>query len=438
MNNLINKYNILLEGLTDLTANLDQAKPCDIAFYRIHDNVKAVELFRQRYEKGSAGLVITNRRVADIDSLVVDECDFYKLQEELVEELYPVNREVKLIGITGTNGKSSVAHLCQLILNANGLSACSIGTVGVIKGESEVMESLSATTPSFIDLRRIIFKLKDINYFCLEVSSHALEQERVKKMKFDSIGWTNFTQDHLDYHGTMESYFNAKAKLANYSESNFIIPRSQEIEFKSKLNFDIASSVENIYGEEFNLSYNVDNLELAFALCDRASSLKLNRKIKLSLPKGRFNLFRKGDSVFIVDYAHTPDAIVNICRETKKHFDSYDIITIFGCGGDRDRTKRPKMLSAALEFSDKVVVTSDNPRTEDPNEIIKDILEGNNEVVDIIVDRKEAIHTYVKEYERPTAVIIAGKGHEEYQDINGVKYHFSDIEEVKSALGESC
>ncbi|MFG1500462.1 UDP-N-acetylmuramoyl-L-alanyl-D-glutamate--2,6-diaminopimelate ligase [Halobacteriovorax sp. XZX-3] len=436
MNKLISKYKIILKGLSDLTANLDQAKPCDIAFYRIHDNEKAMALFRERYQKGSAGLVITNREVSDITTLVVDDNDFYKLQEELVEELYPINREVKLIGITGTNGKSSVAHLCQLILNANNLDACCIGTVGVVKNESEIMESLSATTPSFIDLRRIIFKLKNITYFCLEVSSHALEQERVKKMKFDSIGWTNFTQDHLDYHGTMESYFNAKAKLAKYCDTSFIIPRSQKNEFQDKLDFDLAPETKNLYGEEFNLSYNIDNLELAFALCERACGIKLNKNIKLSLPKGRFNLFRKGDSVFIVDYAHTPDAIVNICRETKKHFASYDIITLFGCGGDRDRTKRPKMLAAALEFSDKVVVTSDNPRTEEPADIINDILEGNESEVDVVVDRKEAIHKYVREYKRPTAVIIAGKGHEEYQDIKGVKHHFSDIEEVKSALGE--
>lgn len=435
MNNLIAKYNIAINNYINLTTNLDQASKSDIAFYRLQDNDKALELFKERFNKGSAGLVITNRKVSDIETLVVNEEEFYVLQEQLVEALYPINREVKVIGVTGTNGKSSVTHLCQLILNENGYNACSIGTVGIIKNEQEIMPSLSATTPSYLDLRRIIYTLNDITYFCLEVSSHALEQNRVKDIEFSSIGWTNLTQDHLDYHGTMEDYFNAKAKLASYAKTSFIIPSTQVNFFKDKIEYSIADHVDNIYSEEFSLSYNQDNLDLAFALCDQASGIDLKRKIKLELPKGRFNLFRKNKSLFIVDYAHTPDAIVNICGESKKHYKDHTIITLFGCGGDRDRIKRPLMLEAALKYSDQVVVTSDNPRFEDPKQIIEDILKGNTAEVDVITDRREAISKYVREYESPTVVIIAGKGHEEYQDIKGVKHHFSDIEEVQKAIG---
>ena len=434
MNKLIDKYNILVDQFIDLTVNLDQAKKGDIAFYRLYENEKSINLFKERFTKGNAGLVITNLKVEGIDTLVVGIDDFFKLQEELVEALYPIERKVSLIGVTGTNGKSSVTHLCQLILNQNGYNACCIGTVGIIQNDREVMASLSATTPSYLDLRRVIYRLKDIDYFCIEVSSHALEQGRVKDMNFSSIGWTNLTQDHLDYHGTMEAYFNAKAKLKNFCDKNFIIPKSQKDFFTNKIEFNQASSVDNNYGEEFDLSYNKDNLELAFALCDEATSTTLERKINLELPKGRFNLIRNHDDIYIVDYAHTPDALVNICRETKFLFSSHHLITVFGCGGDRDRTKRPLMLKAALEFSDSVVVTSDNPRFEDPEQIIEDVLKDNDKDVDVVINRSEAIKKYVREYKTPTAVIIAGKGHEEYQDIKGVKSFFSDIEEVKKAI----
>lgn len=436
MNSLIEKYNIILDGLTDLTTNLDQSNSKDIAFYRIHDNEKSISLFKERYAKGNPGLVIANKEIDGINLTVVSDEDFYKLQEELVNELYPLKRDVKLIGVTGTNGKSSVTHLCQLILNQNNLASCCIGTVGIIQGEKEIMPSLSATTPSYLDLRRIIYQLKNIDYFCLEVSSHALEQDRVKDMSFSSIGWTNLTQDHLDYHGTMEAYFSAKAKLSNYCSSSFIIPSSQQEFFSKKIEFRVAKHIENNFSEEFNLSYNKDNLDLAFSLCEEAVGKSLNKDISLSLPKGRYNLFRHNDCIFIVDYAHTPDALVNICRETKKQFNDYKLITIFGCGGDRDRLKRPLMLQAALNYSDQVVVTSDNPRFEDPEQIINDIIIGNTENIDVVIDRKEAIKKYIKNYDAPTAIIIAGKGHEEYQDIQGVKHHFSDIDEVLKAMSE--
>ncbi|AYF43111.1 Mur ligase family, glutamate ligase domain protein [Halobacteriovorax sp. BALOs_7] len=434
MNSLISKYNIVTDQFVDLTVNLDQAKKGDIAFYRLYENEKSISLFKQRYEKGNAGLVITNLEVEGLDCLVVELEDFYQLQEELVEVLYPLDREVSLIGVTGTNGKSSVTHLCQLILNRNNFKACCIGTVGIIREDKEIMPSLSATTPSYLDLRRVIYRLNDIDYFCIEVSSHALEQGRVKGMDFSSIGWTNLTQDHLDYHGTMEAYFNAKAKLLNYCENEVIIPSSQAEYFKDKIKYKVAPHVDNKYGEEFNLSYNKDNLDLAFALCDEAAGEELKREIKLELPKGRFNLIRDQENIYIIDYAHTPDALINICRETKSLFKNHHLITIFGCGGDRDRTKRPLMLQAALEYSDSVVVTSDNPRFEDPERIIEDILKDNSNDVDVIVSREDAIKNYVKRYKDPTAVIIAGKGHEEYQDVNGVKSFFSDIEIVKKAI----
>lgn len=434
MNNLIEKYNVNTSQFSDLTVNLEQSTKGDIVFYRLYENEKSVSLFKERYAKSNAGLVITNIKVDGIKTLVVDLDDFYKLQEELVEKIYPVNRQVSFIGVTGTNGKSSVTHLCQLILNQNGFSACSVGTVGVIQNEVEVMPSPSATTPSYLDLRRIIYTLDNIDYFCLEVSSHALDQNRIKKLSFNSIGWTNLTQDHLDYHGTMEAYFDAKAKILNFCDDDVIIPSSQKEFFDNKIAFKVAKDIENIYGEEFDLSYNQDNLNLAFSLCEQATERNLNKEIQLSLPKGRFNLVRHRDNVYIVDYAHTPDALENICRETKVLFSNHNLITIFGCGGDRDRTKRPLMLKAALAHSDDVVVTSDNPRFEDPESIVKDILVGNTEEVDVIVKRDEAIKKYVQNYNVPTAVIIAGKGHEEYQDIEGKKEFFSDLDEVKKAI----
>jgi len=447
MNKVFNKYKLELpmgSNLTEMTSNLQDATEDHIAFYRLQNNKSSQESFLKRLEGIKPGLlVLSSEPNVEISQpyVVLDFEKFLPFQIELAEIIYPKSFEVKLIGVTGTNGKSTVVHLANEILKANGKTSFTIGTIGIFDGDKEVMSAPGATTPSYIDLRRILHKLSDYDFACIEVSSHALDQDRLNGIKLACAGWTNLTQDHLDYHGTMDSYFEAKALIRNATEHSVIIPHGeQELErlFNEKsIQYQVATKVNvEILDDSFALHYNAKNIALAKALVEKVLQNEVSIPNSITLPKGRYNSFRLNNSLFVVDYAHTPDAIRNVVDETKNAFPHAYIISIFGCGGDRDRKKRPLMLEAALDGSDEVVVTTDNPRSEKPEDIINDAIAGNekNSKVSKIVNREDAIKEYIKDYDSETIVIIAGKGHEEYQEVNGVKNYFSDIEIVKDAI----
>ncbi len=423
--------------IVDVTSNLQDANDTTAAFYYIHKG--AEDKFLSRLKTSRPCYLFLNTDLGDIGVPYTVCENFYESQEEVCDLLYDKSDRVKIIGITGTNGKSTCVHLCSSLLNANGAKAFSVGTLGVFSEEKEIFPSPGATTPSYLDLRRITHHLSDYDYMCLEVSSHALKQERIKGFEIDVCGWTNLTQDHLDYHGSMSGYFEAKLMLVKLSQKTFI-PVSQttliekvkekelEVEYSKPRQFDLINPA-------FKLAYNHENLCLSYDIVK--SLLKNDLKVPkdLTLPRGRYTLFEYNSHMFVVDYAHTPDAIEKLTKETKQVLEDYHVITIFGCGGDRDRSKRPLMLDAALKFSDKVIVTSDNPRTEDPQSIVSDALNGRAfSNVETIVNRKEAIERSVKDYENKTIVLIAGKGHEEYQEVNGVKNFFSDIELIRECL----
>lgn len=366
---------------------------------------------------------------------------------------------LKIIGITGTNGKTTSTFILEKLLGR-----CSrIGTVEYKIGE-EIIEAPN-TTPESLDLVKMMKKTLDlgIEYFVMEVSSHALEMGRVEMLKFDAAIFTNLSQDHLDYHKDMDSYFKAKRKLflklkdskkgsyniddihgkllfeefggISYSSKNGII--KGEI-LENKLHTTIVSIEYNgkKVVEEIKLLglFNLYNLmgvmgaliNLGFSfeeLCKRLGNLQ-------GVP-GRFQGVEAGQNFnVIVDYAHTPDALTNILKalvEIKKT----RIITIFGAGGDRDKTKRPLMAVEAAKYSDLVLITSDNPRTENPEDILDDVekgFEGLEVAYERYVDREEAIKRAIDLAQKDDIILIAGKGHETYQIIGKEKQHFDDRE----------
>ncbi len=438
--NIINTLKKL--KIKELRTNLEGASINCGVFYFIREGRE--DLFLERVAKSSVGLLILNREVKglEVESIVVEEDQFYQLQIDLCHELYGEIPATKIIGVTGTNGKSSVTHICTEILNHNGIKSFCVGTLGVMSANKEIFENPGATTPSYVDLRRILYHLSDYEVMCLEVSSHALSQDRLKDIPIDISGWTNLSQDHLDYHNTMNEYYEAKAKLLSHARESIISYEDKSLldKLKSdKKTFKVSRecSVENLPAA-FKLAYNKSNLSLAITLCESVMGRELEIPHSLSLPLGRYTSVEFRGNYFVVDYAHTPDALENLVLETKKAFSNYEVYTVFGCGGDRDRAKRPLMLSA-VKMSNKIFVTSDNPRTEDPNQIISDIVKGASCHFETIVDRKSAIRSAILQgidSNHKVVVLIAGKGHETYQDINGVKEEFSDFVIIEELLKE--
>jgi UDP-N-acetylmuramoyl-L-alanyl-D-glutamate--2,6-diaminopimelate ligase len=282
----------------------------------------------------------------------------------------------------------------------------------------------------------------------MEVSSHALAQDRLFDIKLDAVAWTSFSQDHLDYHKSMEEYFRAKLLIERkyLKEGHSLLIPFLEKDLAIKINemspntrYKVSKTLAERKIEKYPLfyysPYNKSNVELALQLNEEL----WNKKIegfdleKIQTPKGRFSVIEIGESsMVIIDYAHTPDALINIGSAIKDAFPEHKIIALFGCGGNRDKTKRPLMGKAVCQFADRIMITSDNPRDEKPEDIIIDIIPGIDREYSANIDRKKAIIECLDEMEEKEILLIAGKGHEEYQEINGTKHPFSDFEIVQS------
>lgn len=364
--------------------------------------------------------------------------------------------KLKLVGITGTNGKTTTATLLhQLFLNL-GHKAGMIGTV-VNKINDKSIDAVR-TTPDQINLNRLLAEMVDAGceYCFMEVSSHAVSEKRISGLHFAGGVFTNLTHDHLDYHKTIENYFNAKkAFFDSLSEVSFALSNIDDqkgkdmiVDTKAKKYFyglkthaDFFDRLDTKLIGEFN-AYNT------LAVYATAHILGVNNeKIKSALAdlepvEGRFNYFKSANGVTgIVDYAHTPDALENVLKTIKEMKKNGKIITVTGCGGDRDKTKRPVMTKIAYDMSDIVILTSDNPRTENVGDILNDMKAGIpsdymevNNVVHIIEDRHLAIQKACELAQSGDFILLAGKGHEKYQEVHGVKSHFDDMEELKKYL----
>lgn len=382
----------------------------------------------------------------------------------------PQNK-VDLIGVTGTNGKTTVTHLIQDLLPGTAL----LGTMGLKTSPKDDYQDMGNTTPQSTEIYKVLAELADddYKYLAMEVSSHALEQKRVAGLKYKAAVVTNLTQDHLDYHLTMDNYFEAKAKLFKQVSDYVLLNADDEYysRFKTKANDlkTISFAINAIadyqaqeinygasglsykllhHGQELGLvemqlngEFNVYNSLAAICLAlEEGLEFKHLQKTLAQIPSvaGRFEIIRSQTSpMCIVDYAHSPDGLVNVLKGARQLVPANGkLICLFGCGGDRDITKRPKMGKIAYDMADFVYVSSDNPRSEEPDQIIADILTGIPDLtkVKVITDRADAIKEAVHNANSNDVVVVAGKGHEDYQILKNKTIHFDDREQVRKAL----
>lgn len=428
------------------------------------------------YEKGTRA-VITEHTIDNIpedmtviqvdnarDALAVMAGNFYN---------YP-SRQLNMIGVTGTNGKTSTTYFIESVLSYIKRKTAVIGTVEIrIGGKKREIDFATSTTPDTIELNQMLRIMADegCDDVVMEVSSHSLELKKVKGIDFKVGVFTNLTQDHLDFHKTMDNYCAAKAKLFKMCQQGVVnaddkwadkiikdaacniitysIDKPSDLQAKDiEYLMDRVHFTVNIKGEDVRFELKVPG---RFSVYNALSAIGAMLAMGVSVEdiKAGINNIKgvpgriqnipndKGFNV-IVDYAHTPDGLENIINSVRE-FTKGRVITVFGCGGDRDRTKRPIMGKIVAELSDIAVVTSDNPRSEKPEDILAEIENGVKPVTDkyeMIVDRKEAIKRAVEIAEKGDSVIIAGKGHENYQILGDKTIHFDDAEVAKEILGE--
>lgn len=413
--------------------------------------------------------LITHSQIAKI---LVKDCR--KALAELSKGFYKdPSGKLKLIGITGTNGKTTSSFILKNILLNAGYKTGLVGTIANYVGDVRVDSKL--TTPESNDLNRFFYEMIEsgCSHAVMEVSSHSLVLNRVYGLEFSAAIFSNITSDHLDFHNTFEEYLKSKKILFDGLSADSVAvvnsddTNSKEIVKDSKakiVTYGISSNSDYIIkdihydlnGTDFTITHNaVDytihtsligtfnayNATSAFATAHSLGieSARIVDGIKTSPQvSGRFEVLGKGKKKVIVDYSHTADSLekaLQAVREIVK--DKNQVVTVFGCGGDRDKTKRPVMGKIASELSDNIIITSDNPRTENPYEIIKDILKGiAKDNYEIEEGREIAIANAIRNSNENVVILIAGKGHENYQEINGVRNHFSDQEVALKYLAE--
>jgi len=377
------------------------------------------------------------------------------------------SEKLKLIGVTGTNGKTSVSTLLFDVFKNLGYNSALLSTVEIRVGD-EIIPA-THTTPDVITINQILAKAVEsgCEFAFMEVSSHGISQNRTEGLHFKIAGFTNLTHDHLDYHKTFDEYLKTKKRffdelnddaiaITNVDDKNGNV-MLQNTKAKKKsyalktmadyhgrtLEVDFNGMLLNFNGKEFWTTltgkFNVYNLLLVFGIASELGFEQEEILQAISILKrvsGRFETFKSdGGIFFIVDYAHTPDALENVLDSVNDiRTKNERLITVFGCGGDRDHSKRPEMGNIATKKSTLAIITSDNPRTEDPAVIIKEIESGvepqNFSKYTSIPDRREAIKMAIKFAEPKDIIVVAGKGHENYQEINGVKHHFDDKEVI--------
>ena len=435
----------------------------------------------QAVEKGAVAILTEKEITAPAGAAVLRVENLTEALETMVPYFhdYPARR-MRLIGITGTNGKTTTSYMTRAILRAAGHKVGLIGTIQIMI-EDEVLP-IHNTTPDVVELQHTLALMADrgMDYVVMEVSSHALDQNRVAGCEFDTAVFTNLTQDHLDYHKTLENYKLAKARLfdllsdrSNQKQNKTAVVNIDDGAGSTMLEHAACSHItyaihkaadlqaQDIHvhagGADFTIAgafgtmplqlkitgiFNVYNVMSAVgaALAEHIDPACIRQTLQefRSVP-GRFELVDEGqDFSVIVDYAHTPDGLENILH-TARQIAKKRIITVFGCGGDRDRTKRPIMGHIAAELSDVVIATSDNPRTEDPEFILSQVEAGVRETLgskqhEKITDRRTAIFRAVELAEPEDIVVIAGKGHEDYQILKDRTIHFDDKEVAREAI----
>lgn len=427
-------------------------------------------------DRGAAVIISEKALDTNSDAAVLQVKKTRKLLGRLAQKMEgnPAD-ELTIIGVTGTNGKTTVATLVWQILTKLDYKASLLGTI-----EKRVLQKQSAsrlTTADPIELAGAMKEMVDAGseYLAMEVSSHALDQQRTKGITFKVAVFTNLSHDHLDYHETMSEYASAKKKLFNsldrksWAITNADDERGEWIVNSTPakvLSFSFEDKgllqAEILKSDATGLTISIDETQIETPLVGRFNAYNVVEALLTCTALGidgqaaaeilnhchgapgrmervNKNLSIENEPIVFVDYAHTPHALENVLSTLKELKTRHQkLVCVFGCGGDRDKTKRPKMAEIAESYANRVIVTSDNPRTEDPDLIIDHIMEGfkNPEEVTRITNRKDAIREAVFSSKAGSIVLIAGKGHETYQEINGNRIHFDDREVVRNALRE--
>ena len=465
--------------ITGISYNSKTVKEGEIFVCLKGEHSDGHEFAKMAVENGAAALYCEKELDIDVPQVIVESTRHQIADLAAAFYNYP-SKKIKLIGVTGTNGKTTVTHLIQRIVEDAQHKCALIGTLGYKLSGKDTYHDAKHTTPQAPELQKTLEMIceQNIDYVAMEVSSHALEQNRVGGCDFDGAVFTNLTQDHLDYHITMNNYFEAKAllfkglkkggyavinnddeyaqrfkdivpegvKIYTYGIKNDADVKAEDIDFsihgaKFKINAKKSAAAHKDVNLQMNGMFSVYNA-LAALTAGIAMGFDIDVCIKaLEETKsvdGRFEIVSKKPLV-IVDYAHTPDGLENVLKAARELTPKdANLVCMFGCGGDRDATKRPKMGKIADENADIVVVTSDNPRSEDPQLIISDILAGiktvNTQKVFVEPDRRTAISMLKNIAKENDVVVLAGKGHEDYQILKDKTIHFDDREEARKVF----
>lgn len=458
-----------------ISYNSKTTKAGDIFVCLRGEHVDGHNFAEDAVNKGAVAIMCETKLELDVPQIIVASTE--QSIAPLANAFYKSpSKDLNMIGVTGTNGKTTVTHLIQRIVEANNKECALIGTLGYKLSSDGEYKEAKHTTPQAPELQHVLTVIRDehnIDYVSMEVSSHALVQNRVGGCQYNCAVFTNLTQDHLDYHVTMDRYFDAKALLFKRLKSGDKAIINVDDKYAQRFIDTLAEGVKlYTYGIKQDADFKAENISfsptgasfecitpdgkydiklsmngmfsiynvLAALTTAYAYGFDLNKSIKALEPlkgvAGRFEIVVHHPLV-IVDYAHTPDGLKNVLNAAREITPKdANLICVFGCGGDRDATKRPKMGAIAEELADKVIVTSDNPRSEDPQQIITDILAGFKSVNDVVVesDRGKAIE-YIKDIAKENdVVVIAGKGHEDYQILNDKTIHFDDREEARKVF----
>lgn len=460
---------ILGEKVSGITSNSKEVQP-NFVFVAIQGvNVDGNQFIEEALNKKAVCVISDSNDVEETDRIIKVE-NARKALTCLASNYYGnPEKHIKTIGITGTNGKTSTALILKDILEADGKKVIQIGTLGVIPDITNL--NLSLTTPDSIFLFQILHHAvkEQFDYAVLEVSSHALSQNRVDSIAFDAVGFTNFSLDHLDYHKSLENYFNDKKKLFNLIKdgNNPLVlsdgsygedickdyPNSKKISLKNNqadyFCTEFSINQEGITGtmvsgncsleinSELKGRYNLENIILA-------SSIALELGVQPSIVEkginncnyisGRHeNISKPGFPDIIVDYGHTPDAYVNMLSSLKEIYPNKKIKVLFGAGGNRDQSKRTEMAKAVEQFATECYVVPDNPRFENINDINNDVVKGfSKEMFTVFDDRKKGLLIALEHLDADDILVIFGKGNEEFQEINGKKLYYSDRKIIES------
>ena len=423
------------------------------------------EFISNAIERG-ASAIIANGRATNVTNIpVVHVSDTREALSHVSAKFYGRPSEsMNIVGITGTNGKTSVCQLITHIIQENDMPCGSLGTLGFSTPSGII--STNFTTPESVEVQQMLNFLKSggINHAVMEISSHALEMYRVNDVQVNVAIFTQLSQDHLDYHDNMENYFQAKLKLFSQLNENSTAVINMDDEYGGRI-IELVKSNVITYG--FNEQANVHPISYKLSTAGTKAHISIDGKeIEISSPLvGKFNLYNilasiasaialnipylgiarsidsftkisgrmeivptHSDGTVIIDYAHTPDAYQNVLSTIKELSDNKTVYTLFGCGGDRDQSKRAIMASLAEEYSDHVFITSDNPRYENLDNIIAQICKGfTGKNFSVIHNRMDAIKEAMDRMDKNSILLVLGKGHDDYEDINGQKHPHSDF-----------